>query len=133
MDAARLPETAVNSCQTTRRHILDDSTLQSRRHENLWSHTEGIRLPVNVNDVTVVHSFLPHALDSFFCAHTETQNIYIDDVPPIFRWSVCNHNELSGKFYTVRQERQFFKQVNNSLILLLVLKYAIKNKNDSLF
>jgi hypothetical protein len=39
MDAASTSETSINFCQTTRRNNPEDIHFQTRRHDNLKSHT----------------------------------------------------------------------------------------------
>jgi hypothetical protein len=46
MEAVSISETSVNFYQTTRRNILEDGHIHTRRHENLISHTRVANCPV---------------------------------------------------------------------------------------
>ena len=54
--------------------------------------TAGHTLPVNVNDMAVVHFAVLHAPDRFFCADAESQDVEVEDSLPVFRGAICITN-----------------------------------------
>ena len=47
------------------------------------------RSPVNMNDVSIVHSSLFHGLKCLLCAHTEAQHVHIHHFLEAVRGAVC--------------------------------------------
>ena len=43
------------------------------------------RSPVNMNDVSIVHSSLFHGLKCLLCAHTEAQHVHINHFLEVVR------------------------------------------------
>jgi hypothetical protein len=85
-------------------HFLNEVTstwLASwHRHEYLNSTYSSQHLPdepVNVYDVSIVHSSLLHGLQSFFGAHAETQNVQVQHSFKFFCWSTWKTQSTSVK------------------------------------
>jgi hypothetical protein len=49
-------------------------------------------LPVNMDNVAIVHLTRSHGLDRLLCAHAQSQDIDVENGFPVFSRTICDEN-----------------------------------------